>query len=72
VIIHRIDDAKRAIDRYFDERNYQFQKLPRRAGRKIWGKEREPATFSDSRNCKDPATGELRAERTVGAILWNE
>jgi hypothetical protein len=67
-----LDDAKRAIDRYFDERNYQFQKLPRRAGRKIWGKEREPATFSDSRNCKDPATGELRAERTVGAILWNE
>ena len=49
-----LDDAKRAIDRYFDERNYQFQKHPRRAGRKIWGKEREPATFSDSSNCKDP------------------
>ncbi|RKE26166.1 DDE superfamily endonuclease [Paraburkholderia sp. BL23I1N1] len=49
-----LDDAKRAIDRYFDERNYQFQKHPRRAGRKIWGKERSLATFSDSNNCKDP------------------
>lgn len=49
-----LDDAKGAIDRYFDERNDQFQKYPRRAGRKMWGKEREPATFSDSSNCKDP------------------
>jgi hypothetical protein len=49
-----LDDAKKSIDRYFDERNFQFRKHPRRAGRKIWGKEREPATFSDSGNCKDP------------------
>jgi hypothetical protein len=27
---------------------------PQRAGRKIWGKEREAAVFSDSSNCKDP------------------
>lgn len=49
-----LDDAKAAIDRHFEERNDHFQKHPQRAGKKIWGKEREPATFSDSSNCKDP------------------
>ncbi len=49
-----LDDAKAAIDRYFEERNVHFQEHPQRAGKKIWGKEREPATFSDSSNCKDP------------------
>lgn len=49
-----VDAAKEAIDRYFSERNTNFQEHPRRAGKKIWGKEREPANFSDSNNCKDP------------------
>jgi hypothetical protein len=49
-----LDDAKAAIDRYFEERNVHFQEHPQRAGKKIWGREREPATFSDSSNCKDP------------------
>jgi transposase len=49
-----VDDAKMAIDRYFAERNEHFRRHPRRAGRKIWGKEREPAAFSDANNCKDP------------------
>jgi hypothetical protein len=49
-----IIDAKAAIDRYFKDRNSHFQMHPQRAGKKIWGKEREPATFSDSSNCKDP------------------
>jgi transposase len=49
-----IDAAKAAINRHFEERNNHFQKNHQRAGRKIWGKEREPATFSDSSNCKDP------------------
>jgi len=58
-IIHNSDypsvgDAKEAIDRYFSERNTNFQETPRRAGKKIWGREREPASFSDSNNCKDP------------------
>ncbi len=48
------DAAKAAIDRYFASRNRQFQLNPRRAGRRIWGKEREPASFSTSHNCKDP------------------
>jgi transposase len=49
-----LDDAKTAIDRYFADRNEQFLQHPRRAGRKIWGKEREAAVFSEANNCKDP------------------
>ena len=48
------DDAKAAINRYFEERNAHFKQSPRRAGNKIWRKEREPAAFSDANNCKDP------------------
>ena len=58
-IIHNSDyesmeHAKAAIDRYFSDRNVQFQKSPRRAGKKIWGLEREPSEFAASNNCKDP------------------
>ncbi len=49
-----IDTAKVAIDRYFVERNDHFLQHPHRAGNKIWGKEREPASFSDAGNFKDP------------------
>jgi len=49
-----VDEAKAAIDRYFADRNAKFVKNPRRAGKKIWGKEREPAEFSCPNNCKDP------------------
>jgi hypothetical protein len=49
-----VDDATTAIDRYFDERNRHFLAHPRRAGNKIWGKERVPALFSEANNCKDP------------------
>jgi hypothetical protein len=49
-----VDAAKEAIDCYFSERNTNFQEHPRRAGKKIWGREREPALFTDSNNCKDP------------------
>jgi hypothetical protein len=49
-----LDDAKVAIDRYFADRNEHFLLHPRRAGKKIWGKEREAADFSDANNCKDP------------------
>jgi transposase len=48
------DAARAAIDRYFIERNQQFRDKPKRAGKRIWGKELVPATFSDSNNCKDP------------------
>ena len=48
------DDAKAAIDTYFKERNAHFRQSPRKAGNKIWRKEREPAAFSHANNCKDP------------------
>lgn len=49
-----VDDAKAAIDRHFADRNSHFLLHPRRAGRKIWGQEREPSHFSEANNCKDP------------------
>jgi DDE superfamily endonuclease len=49
-----LDAAKVAIDQYFLERNLHFEQHPRRAGNSIWGKERSPAIFSESNNCKDP------------------
>jgi len=48
-----VENAQAAIDRYFEDRNSHFQHHPRKAGNRIWGKEREPATFSASNNCKD-------------------
>jgi len=58
-IIHNSDyksaeEAKAAIDRHFAERNNHFLQHPRRAGKKIWGRERELAAFSEANNCKDP------------------
>jgi hypothetical protein len=49
-----LDDAKAAVDRYFSDRNAHFLQHPKRAGKKIWGKEREVAAFSEANNCKDP------------------
>jgi hypothetical protein len=49
-----VEECKTAIDRYFAERNQHFKENPARAGKKIWGQEREPAMFNVSNNCKDP------------------
>ena len=49
-----VEAAKAAIDRYFAERNDHFQKHPRRAGKKLWGKERVEPEFNEANNCKDP------------------
>jgi transposase len=49
-----VDACKVAIDRYFAERNRAFLEQPRRAGKKIWGKERVEAVFREENNCKDP------------------
>jgi hypothetical protein len=49
-----IEGAKDAIDRYFSDRNGHFSQHPKRAGQKIWGKERVPAEFLEGQNCKDP------------------
>ncbi|MGY3610729.1 MULTISPECIES: IS630 family transposase [unclassified Bradyrhizobium] len=51
------EEARAAIDRYFEERNEHFRANPRRAGHKIWGQERVPPEFSQSNNCKDPRLG---------------
>jgi transposase len=47
-------ECKVAINRYFAERNQAFLEHPRRAGKKIWGKERVEAVFREENNCKDP------------------
>jgi hypothetical protein len=49
-----VDACKGAIDRYFAERNRAFLEQPRRAGKKIWGRERVEAVFREENNCKDP------------------
>ena len=49
-----VNECRSAIDRHFRERNAAFAKNPRRAGKVIWGKEREPPIFSEANNCKDP------------------
>jgi hypothetical protein len=47
-------EAKEAVDLYFSERNAHFRANPRRAGKKIWGKERVWPEFAEGNNCKDP------------------
>jgi hypothetical protein len=48
-----VSEAKAAIDRYFKDRNEYFLKNPKRAGKKIWGKELVPAVFKEGQNCKN-------------------
>jgi hypothetical protein len=48
------DEAKAAIDRYFQERNEHFRRHPKRAGNKVWGQERVSPVFTEGQNCKDP------------------
>jgi hypothetical protein len=49
-----VDACITAIDRYFKERNQNFKENPKRAGNKIWGKERVLPVFDESNNCKAP------------------
>ena len=48
------DEAKSAIDLYFDERNDFFQNNPGKAGNKIWGEEIVKPSFKQGQNCKHP------------------
>lgn len=48
-----LSDAKDAIDRYFKDRNEHFLKHPKRAGKKIWGKELVAPLFKEGQNCKN-------------------
>ena len=49
-----VDDCKAALDKYFAARNETYRRNPRRAGKKIWGKELVKPCFTQSNNCKDP------------------
>jgi hypothetical protein len=49
-----VDECKLAVNRYFSERNAAFLEKPKRAGKKIWGKEVVKSVFKESNNCKDP------------------
>jgi transposase len=49
-----VEAARSGIDRYFAERNLHFLQHAKRAGKKIWGRERVPSEFQESQNCKDP------------------
>jgi transposase len=49
-----VDECKKAIDQYFEERNRAFTENPKRAGKKIWGEEMVRPLFNDSNTCKDP------------------
>ena len=59
-----VDDAKAAVDRYFNERNAHFKDHPRRAGAKIWGK--EPGRQSPT---NDTAPGRLRIPACIAAVV---
>ena len=62
-----LDDAKRAISRYFQECNMHFKQHPRRAGNKIWRKEREPSAFSETRTIARTRTTTADAFSTAPA-----
>ena len=42
-----VEECKTAISQYFAERNRVFQEHPRKAGKKIWGKEKIEAVFKE-------------------------
>jgi transposase len=48
------EECKKAIDRYFEERNRAFMENPKRAGKTIWGEETVKPLFNESNTCKDP------------------
>lgn len=45
-------ECKAAIDRYFMKRNVYYADYPKRAGNKIWGKERVKPVFDKANICK--------------------
>jgi hypothetical protein len=49
-----VSEAKKMIDEYFSNRNEFYRSHPKRAGRKLWGRERCEAVFREENNCKDP------------------
>jgi len=48
-----VDECKQAISLHFAQRNADFQANPKRAGRKIWGKEIVKAHFSETHHTRN-------------------
>jgi transposase len=48
-----VNQCKAAIDRYFVKRNTYFLENPKKAGLKIWGKEKVKAVFDKANICKN-------------------
>lgn len=48
-----IDECKQAISSHFEKRNQDFKANPKRAGRKIWGKEIVKARFSETHHTRN-------------------
>lgn len=48
-----LEECRNAIDLYFEKRNKDFKENPKRAGNKIWGKEKVKSIFNETNNCKD-------------------
>ena len=49
-----VKECKSSIDLHFKERNEYFDKNPKKAGNKIWGKELELPVFDETKIFKDP------------------
>ena len=49
-----VEEAVAAIDLHIADRNRYFRKHPKRAGNRIWGKERVPPAFREGQNCRNP------------------
>jgi hypothetical protein len=48
-----VEDCKEAIDLHFQTRNQYFKENPKRAGRKIWGKELVKSKFSETQHTRN-------------------
>ena len=67
-IIHNSDyqsaeECMLTIDRYFDERNENFRARPKRAGKKIWGKEIVDPAFDEARTTAKIRDGKSEMRR---------
>ena len=49
-----VNECKSSIDLHFKERNEYFDKNPKKAGNKIWGKELAVPVFDETKIFKDP------------------
>ena len=48
-----VTECTDAIDRYFEKRNQYYRDNPKRAGNKIWGKEKVPPVFDKANICRN-------------------